>query len=70
MADLLACSCMLTASTVIREAYVNYSKGDRNIISYLRDFFETLSLIQRDSIWWVHSVLPSFCLQPTDYKTW
>lgn len=62
---------MLTANMLIREAYNGYCKGERSMVETLKDFFYTLGLIQRDAIWWVHMVLPTFLRpQPSDYKTW
>ncbi len=69
LADLICVISMLTASVLIREAYIGYSKGDRVMVPQLLDFFSTLSLIQRDSVWWVHTVVPSmFRPQPAEYK--
>lgn len=71
LADLIACSCMLTVTTVVKEAYASYSKGDKTVIPQLKELFNTLGVIQRDSIWWVHTILPKFLRpQPTDYKSW
>ncbi len=60
---------MLSASLLIREAHSAYTKGDKTMVAELRTFFETVSLIQRDAVWWIHSVLPNTLRpQPTDYK--
>jgi integrator complex subunit 1 len=70
LADLITCSAMLLVTTPIRESYTNYSKGDKSAITVLKIFFDSLSVIQCDGVWWVHSVLPGFLRpQPTDYKT-
>ena len=70
IADLIACASMLTANMLIREAYNGYSKGEKAMIEQLQEFFATLGLIQRDAVWWVHTIVPSvFRTQPVDYKT-
>ena len=71
LSDLISCCCMLSASILIREAYSGYSKGEKPMISVLKEFFDSLSLIQRDAVWWIHSVLPNTLRpQPADYRTW
>ena len=69
LADLICVVSMLTASVFIREAYLGYNKGERTMLPQLHEFFSTLGLIQRDSVWWVHTVVPSmFRPQPAEYK--
>ena len=71
LADIIACCCMLTITTTIKEAYTNYSKGDKTMVPQLKTLFDVLGVIQRDSVWWVHSILPKFLRpQPMDYKLW
>ena len=61
---------MLTANMLIREAYNGYSKGEKAMVPQLQDFFTSLGLIQRDSVWWIHMIVPGmFRPQPVDYKT-
>ena len=70
LADLICVVGILTATVLIREAYNGYNKGDRAMISQLQEFFSTLGLIQRDAVWWIHTVVPSmFRPQPADYKS-
>lgn len=69
IADLIACSGMLMANMLTREAYSGYLKGDRAMVAQLQDFFTALGLIQRDSVWWVHTTVPGlFRPQPVEYK--
>ena len=71
LADLISVTSMLSVSASIRESYNAYSKGDKTHSSQLSQFFDTLGLIQRDAVWWVHSILPNFLRpQPSDYKAW
>ena len=69
LTDLICTASVLTANMLIREAYSGYNKGDRAMVGQLQDFFSTLGLIQRDAVWWVHTVVPAmFRPQPADYK--
>ena len=69
VADLITCSCLLTSNMLIREAYNGYSKGEKAMVPQLKEFFATLGLIQRDAVWWVHTIVPgAFRPQPVDYK--
>eukprot|EP00731_Ephydatia_muelleri_P029324 Em0020g968a len=70
VADLVTCSSMLMANLLIREAYNGYLKGDKAMVPQLQEFFSTLGLMQRDAVWWMHSVVPAtYRPQPTVYKT-
>ena len=70
IADLIACASMLMANMLIREAYNGYSKGERAMVEQLQEFFANIGLIQRDAVWWVHTIVPTlFRPQPVDYKT-
>ena len=58
------------ANLLIREAYNGYLKGDKAMVPQLQEFFSTLGLMQRDAVWWMHSVVPAtYRPQPTVYKT-
>lgn len=61
---------MLTANMLIREAYNGFAKGEKAMVAQLHDFFNTLGVIQRDAVWWIHTIVPHMLRpQPTDYKT-
>ncbi len=61
---------MLTANMLIREAYNGYSKGEKAMVTQLQEFFNSLGLIQRDGVWWMHTIVPNmYRPQPVDYKT-
>ena len=69
IADLVSCSCMLMANMLIREAYAGYQKGEKAMLPQLQEFFTTLGVIQRDGVWWVHTVVAEvYRPQPMDYK--
>ena len=70
VADLITCSCLLTSNMLIREAYNGYLKGEKAMVPQLKEFFSMLGMIQRDAVWWVHTIVPgAFRPQPVDYKT-
>ena len=70
LADLITCSSMLTANMLIREAYNGYTKGEKAMVPQLLEFFSTLGVIQRDAVWWIHTVvLTMYRPQPVDYKS-
>ena len=69
LADLIACSCILMANMLIREAYNGYQKGEKVMLPQLQEFFHTLGVIQRDAVWWVHTIVAEvYRPQPQDYK--
>ena len=69
IADLVTCSCMLMANMLIREAYNGYAKGEKAMVPQLLEFFTNLGLIQRDAVWWIHTVVASaYRPQPQDYR--
>lgn len=69
LADLIACSCMLMANMLIREAYSAYQKGEKAMLPQLQEFFNTLGVIQRDGVWWIHTIVAdAYRPQPQDYK--
>ena len=39
------------------------------MVSQLQDFFNTLGVIQRDGVWWIHTIVAEvYRPQPQDYK--
>ena len=61
----LVCSASWQASCLVTD-----TSAIRTVVPQLKEFFSTLGLIQRDAVWWVHTVLPKFLRpQPTDYKS-
>ena len=60
---------MLMANLVVREAYNAYGKGEKAVVQQLQDFFHTLGIIQRDAVWWIHTVVPNlYRPQPSEFK--
>ena len=54
---------------LLREAYSGYQKGEKAMVPQLQEFFNTLGVIQRDAVWWIHTIVAEvFRPQPQDYK--
>ncbi|XP_004705938.1 integrator complex subunit 1, partial [Echinops telfairi] len=66
--DLLAVSMMLGITAQVKEAGVAWDKGEKRNLEVLRAFQNQIAAIQRDAVWWLHTVVPSISkLAPKDY---
>eukprot|EP00079_Xenopus_tropicalis_P030398 XP_012826387.1 PREDICTED: integrator complex subunit 1 [Xenopus tropicalis] len=66
--DLLAVSMMLGITAQVKEAGVAWDKGEKKNLEVLRSFQNQIAAIQRDAVWWLHTVVPTICkLSPKDY---
>ncbi|XP_062999601.1 integrator complex subunit 1 [Elgaria multicarinata webbii] len=66
--DLLAVSMMLSITAQVKEAGVAWDKGEKKNLEVLRSFQNQIAAIQRDAVWWLHTVVPSISkLAPKDY---
>ncbi|XP_063286495.1 integrator complex subunit 1 [Pelobates fuscus] len=66
--DLLAVSMMLGITAQVKEAGVAWDKGEKKSLDLLRSFQNQIAAIQRDAVWWLHTVVPSISkLSPKDY---
>ncbi|KAG9476970.1 hypothetical protein GDO78_002385 [Eleutherodactylus coqui] len=66
--DLLAVSMMLGITVQVKEAGVAWDKGEKKSLEVLRSFQNQIAAIQRDAVWWLHTVVPSISkLSPKDY---
>ncbi|XP_037669963.1 integrator complex subunit 1 isoform X7 [Choloepus didactylus] len=66
--DLLAVSMMLGITAQVKEAGVAWDKGEKKNLEVLRSFQNQIAAIQRDAVWWLHTVVPSISkLAPKDY---
>ncbi|XP_076000277.1 integrator complex subunit 1 isoform X3 [Genypterus blacodes] len=60
--DLLTVSMMLGITAQVKEAGVACDKGEKKSKQYLeglRSFQNQIAAIQRDAVWWLHTVVPS-----------
>ncbi|KAM4697768.1 integrator complex subunit 1 [Rhinophrynus dorsalis] len=66
--DLLAVSMMLGITVQVKEAGVAWDKGEKKSLEVLRSFQNQIAAIQRDAVWWLHTVVPTISkLPPKDY---
>ncbi|KAM4023912.1 integrator complex subunit 1 [Anomaloglossus baeobatrachus] len=66
--DLLAVSMMLGITVQVKEAGIAWDKGEKKSLETLRSFQNQIAAIQRDAVWWLHTVVPSISkLSPKDY---
>ncbi|XP_063042002.1 integrator complex subunit 1 isoform X2 [Engraulis encrasicolus] len=57
--DLLTVSMMLGINAQVKEAGVAWDKGEKKNLEVLRSFQNQIAAIQRDAVWWLHSVIPT-----------
>ncbi|XP_019493101.1 PREDICTED: integrator complex subunit 1 [Hipposideros armiger] len=66
--DVLAVSMMLGITAQVKEAGIAWDKGEKKNLEVLRSFQNQIASIQRDAVWWLHTVVPSISkLAPKDY---
>ncbi|XP_045432794.1 integrator complex subunit 1 isoform X2 [Pipistrellus kuhlii] len=66
--DVLAVSMMLGITAQVKEAGVAWDKGEKKNLEVLRSFQNQIAAIQRDAVWWLHTVVPSISkMAPKDY---
>ncbi|XP_059835761.1 integrator complex subunit 1 [Hypanus sabinus] len=66
--DLLTLSMMLGITAQVKEAGLAWDKGEKKNLEGLRAFQTQIATIQRDAVWWLHTVVPTVCkLNPKDY---
>ncbi|XP_078691976.1 integrator complex subunit 1-like [Branchiostoma floridae x Branchiostoma belcheri] len=68
LTDLICLGCLLSVTAAVKEAASAVSRGDKKDVETLRRFQLQSSVIQRDSVWWLHTIAPGmFKLNSTDY---
>ncbi|KAL2100778.1 hypothetical protein ACEWY4_002539 [Coilia grayii] len=66
--DLLTVSMMLGITAQVKEAGIAWDKGEKKNLEVLRSFQNQIAAIQRDAVWWLHTVIPTISkLGPKDY---
>ncbi|XP_044289697.1 integrator complex subunit 1 [Varanus komodoensis] len=66
--DLLAVSMMLSITAQVKEAGIAWDKGEKKNLEVLRAFQNQIAAVQRDTVWWLHTVVPSITkLPPKEY---
>uniref|UniRef100_A0A8D3DVU0 Integrator complex subunit 1 n=1 Tax=Scophthalmus maximus TaxID=52904 RepID=A0A8D3DVU0_SCOMX len=57
--DLLTVSMMLGITAQVKEAGLAWDKGEKKNLEGLRSFQNQIAAIQRDAVWWLHTVVPT-----------
>ncbi|XP_075894687.1 integrator complex subunit 1 isoform X2 [Nelusetta ayraudi] len=57
--DLLTVSMMLGITAQVKEAGIAWDKGEKKNLEGLRSFQNQIAAIQRDAVWWLHTVVPT-----------
>ncbi|KAJ4932091.1 hypothetical protein JOQ06_010521 [Pogonophryne albipinna] len=57
--DLLTVSMMLGITAQVKESGLAWDKGEKKNLESLRAFQNQIASIQRDAVWWLHTVVPS-----------
>ncbi|XP_049601742.1 integrator complex subunit 1 isoform X1 [Syngnathus scovelli] len=57
--DLLTVSMMLGITGQVKEAGLAWDKGEKKNLEVLRSFQNQIASIQRDAVWWLHTVVPT-----------
>nr|XP_043906794.1 integrator complex subunit 1 isoform X1 [Solea senegalensis]XP_043906795.1 integrator complex subunit 1 isoform X1 [Solea senegalensis] len=57
--DLLTVSMMLGITAQVKEAGIAWDKGEKKNLEGLRSFQNQIASIQRDAVWWLHTVVPT-----------
>ncbi|RXN02130.1 Integrator complex subunit 1 [Acipenser ruthenus] len=57
--DLLTVSMMLGITAQVKEAGIAWDKGEKKNLEVLRAFQNQIAAIQRDTVWWLHTVVPT-----------
>ncbi|XP_055984334.1 integrator complex subunit 1 isoform X1 [Sorex fumeus] len=66
--DVLAVAMMLGITVQVKEAGAAWDKGEKKNLEVLRAFQTQIAAIQRDAVWWLHTVVPSISkLASKDY---
>lgn len=58
IADLVTLSIFLSITPAVREAASAFARGDKKDMSVLRVYQRQVAVIQRDAVWWLHTIVP------------
>lgn len=68
VADIVSLSVFLSVTPTIRETAVPSVKSEKKDLEALHSYRDQVSVIQRDAVWWLHTVLPKFMeIKPSEY---
>ncbi|XP_055874632.1 integrator complex subunit 1 isoform X1 [Biomphalaria glabrata] len=58
IADLISMDILLSVGPNVREAAAGLMQGDHKNLELIHIFKKQVSIIQRDSVWWLHTIVP------------
>ncbi|XP_048256851.1 integrator complex subunit 1-like [Haliotis rufescens] len=58
IADLITLSVLMGITPAVREAVASLARGEHKDLETLQQFKQQVAMIQRDAIWWLHTVVP------------
>ncbi|KAH3871098.1 hypothetical protein DPMN_034292, partial [Dreissena polymorpha] len=58
--DLVTMCALQAVTPAVREASTALTRGDRKDVDVLYAYQQLVATIQRDAIWWLHTIVPSF----------
>ncbi|CAG5115061.1 unnamed protein product, partial [Candidula unifasciata] len=58
LADLISMDMLLSVAPNMREAAASFMQGDHKNLELIHVFKRQVSVIQRDAVWWLHTVVP------------
>ncbi|XP_077980803.1 integrator complex subunit 1-like [Glandiceps talaboti] len=68
LSDLIALTELLSVTPQVKDVAAAFNRGERRDKDVLHNFHSQISLIQRDAIWWLHTIVPTmFKVNLTDY---
>lgn len=66
--DLITLTILVGITPSVREAAANLARGERKDLDNLHQYQQQVSIIQRDSVWWLHTVVPTVVeMKTSDY---
>ncbi|EDO38544.1 predicted protein, partial [Nematostella vectensis] len=69
LTDLIAMTTMLSVTPAVKDVAAAFARGDKKDLSVLHQFQKNVSTIQRDAVWWLHTVVPKmFNLTAKEYN--
>ena len=65
LVDLITMAIFLSITPQVREGFNAIARGERKDISGYKNFLKSVSTITKNSMWWLHEVVPKL-YKPTD----
>ncbi|XP_070581337.1 integrator complex subunit 1-like isoform X2 [Ptychodera flava] len=59
LSDLIALTQLLSVTPAVKDVIAAYNRGETKDSDVLQTFHKQVSVIQRDSVWWLHTIVPT-----------